>query len=196
MALFGRDSLITSYQALPFAPELAQTTLRVLAARQGRECDDFRDEEPGKILHELRFGELTAFGERPQSPYYGTADATPLFLILLDEVQRWCRDSALTRKLESALAPPLNESTVTATATATATSSTRRETRSPASRTSAGRTRRIRPCSPMDPSRSSHARRVRFKATSMTPDVDAPGSRASAGTTQRWPSASIAKRQR
>ncbi len=68
MALFGRDSVITSYQSLPFAPELAETTLRVLAARQGQQVEDFRDEEPGKILHELRVGELTHFGERPHSP--------------------------------------------------------------------------------------------------------------------------------
>jgi glycogen debranching enzyme len=100
MALFGRDSLITSYQALPFAPELAATTLRVLAACQGKKVDDYREEEPGKILHELRFGELTAFRERPHSPYYGSADATPLFLVLLDEYERWTGDSALARELE------------------------------------------------------------------------------------------------
>lgn len=102
MALFGRDSLITSYQALPFAPELAATTLRVLAARQGKELDRYREEEPGKILHELRFGELTAFGERPHSPYYGSYDATPLFVVLLDEVERWTGDTALVRELEPA----------------------------------------------------------------------------------------------
>ena len=62
--------------------------------------DPFRDEEPGKILHELRFGELTAFEERPQSPYYGAADATMLFLILLDEYERWTGDQALVRELE------------------------------------------------------------------------------------------------
>src|ERR671931_417514 len=89
MTVFGRDSLLTSFQALPFTPELAQTTLRVLARYQAEKLDDFRDAEPGKILHEIRFGELTHFGERPHSPYYGTADATPLFLILLDEVERW-----------------------------------------------------------------------------------------------------------
>jgi glycogen debranching enzyme len=100
MALFGRDSLITSYQALPFVPELAATTLRMLAERQGREINDYREEEPGKILHELRFGELTAFGERPHGPYYGTADATPLFLILLDEYERWTGDTALVGELE------------------------------------------------------------------------------------------------
>lgn len=102
MALFGRDSLITSYQALPFVSELAETTLRALAGRQGMKVDGFRDEEPGKILHELRFGELTVFGERPHSPYYGSADATPLFLILLDEHERWTGDTALVRELEPA----------------------------------------------------------------------------------------------
>jgi glycogen debranching enzyme len=100
MALFGRDSVIASYQSLPFVPELAKTTLRVLAARQGSVVDDFRDEEPGKILHELRVGELTHFGERPHSPYYGTIDATPLWLVLLDETHRWTGDDDLVRDLE------------------------------------------------------------------------------------------------
>jgi glycogen debranching enzyme len=100
MALFGRDSLITSFQALPYLPGLAATTLRVLAARQAKGRDDFHEQEPGKILHELRFGELTARGERPHSPYYGTADATPLFLVLLDEYHRWSGDTELVRTLE------------------------------------------------------------------------------------------------
>jgi glycogen debranching enzyme len=102
MTVFGRDSLITSYQALPFTPELAETTLRVLAASQATAIDDFRDAEPGKILHEIRFGELTHFGERPHSPYFGTADATPLFLVLLDEYERWTGDVDLVRDLEPA----------------------------------------------------------------------------------------------
>lgn len=102
MALFGRDSLITSFQALPYLPGLAATTLRVLAARQAEGRDDFHEQEPGKILHELRFGELTACGKRPHSPYYGTADATPLFLILLDEYHRWSDDTELVRTLEPA----------------------------------------------------------------------------------------------
>jgi glycogen debranching enzyme len=100
MTVFGRDSLLTSFQALPFVPELAETTLRVLAKYQATEVDDFRDAEPGKILHEIRFGELTHFDERPHSPYYGTADATPLFLILLDEVERWTGNTELVRELE------------------------------------------------------------------------------------------------
>jgi glycogen debranching enzyme len=100
MAIFGRDSLITSFQALPYAPELAATTLRLLALFQGRVDDPFRDEEPGKILHELRLGEMTAFEERPHSPYYGSADATALFLVLLEEYERWTGDTALARALE------------------------------------------------------------------------------------------------
>ena len=100
MTLFGRDSIITSYQALPFGSRLAVTTLLVLAQRQGTRIDDFRDEEPGKILHEQRFGEMTAFEERPHSPYYGAADVTPLFLILLDEVERWTGNAELVRQLE------------------------------------------------------------------------------------------------
>lgn len=100
MALFGRDSMLTSYQALPFVPELARTTLWALAAQQAQEHDDFRDAEPGKILHELRNGELTYFGERPHSPYYGAADSTPLFLILLDEYERWTGDTRTAVQLE------------------------------------------------------------------------------------------------
>src|SRR6266498_1196114 len=100
MTVFGRDSLLTSFQALPFTAELAETTLRVLARYQAAELDDFRDAEPGKILHEIRFGELTHFDERPHSPYYGTADATPLFLVLLDEYERWTGDTELVRELE------------------------------------------------------------------------------------------------
>ncbi len=100
MALFGRDSLITSFQTLPFTPELARTTLLALGARQAHQWDDFRDAEPGKILHELRHGELAVFGERPQSPYFGSADSTPLYLILLDEYERWTGDVETVRRLE------------------------------------------------------------------------------------------------
>jgi len=101
MALFGRDSIFTSFQALPFVPDLASTTLRVLAMRQGTRRDDFRDEEPGKILHEVRLGEMTAFEERPHSPYFGTSDATPLFLVLMDEFERWSGGKELVTKFEA-----------------------------------------------------------------------------------------------
>ncbi len=99
MTIFGRDSIFTSLQALPFTSELAATTLRALGERQGTRIDDFRDEDPGRILHEQRYGELTAFEERPHSPYYGSADATPLYLVLLDEYERWTGDAKLVRDL-------------------------------------------------------------------------------------------------
>jgi glycogen debranching enzyme len=100
MTIFGRDSIFTSLQTLPFTPELAATTLRALGGLQGTRVDDFRDEDPGRILHEMRFGEMTAFEERPHSPYYGCADATPLFVVLLDEYERWTGDTRLVRDLE------------------------------------------------------------------------------------------------
>jgi glycogen debranching enzyme len=100
MTLFGRDSILTSIQALPFAPQLARTTLRSLATLQGSMLDDFRDEDPGKILHELRFGETAAFEEEPHTPYFGGADSTPLFVVLLDEYERWTGDVDLVRNLK------------------------------------------------------------------------------------------------
>jgi glycogen debranching enzyme len=100
MTMFGRDSIFTSLQTLPFTPELAATTLKELGLRQGSRVDDFRDEDPGRILHEMRYGETIAFKERPHSPYFGTADATPLFVVLLDEYERWTGDAELVRDLE------------------------------------------------------------------------------------------------
>jgi glycogen debranching enzyme len=102
MTIFGRDSIFTSLQALPFNSELAATTLLALAERQGTRIDDFRDEDPGRIAHEMRYGEMTAFEERPHSPYYGSADATLLYVILLDEYERWTGDTKLVRGLERA----------------------------------------------------------------------------------------------
>jgi glycogen debranching enzyme len=100
MCLNGRDSILASFQALPFAPDLARTTLRMLGARQGSREDPFREEEPGRILHELRYGEISAFEEMPYSPYFGSADATPLFVVLLDEYHQWTGDTALVCRLE------------------------------------------------------------------------------------------------
>jgi glycogen debranching enzyme len=100
MTMFGRDSIFTSLQALPFSSDLARTTLTALGLWQGSRSDDFRDEDPGRILHELRFGEMTAFEERPHSPYYGSVDATPLYVVLLDEYERWTGDTKLVRALE------------------------------------------------------------------------------------------------
>jgi glycogen debranching enzyme len=100
MTMFGRDSIFTSLQALPFTAELAATTLLALGDWQGSRLDDFRDEDPGRILHEMRYGEMTAFEERPHSPYYGAADATMLYVVLLDEYERWTGDRKLVRDLE------------------------------------------------------------------------------------------------
>jgi glycogen debranching enzyme len=106
--LFGRDSLLTSYQMLPFSSELAATTLGALADAQGKKEVELTEEEPGRILHELRFGELTHFKERPQAPYYGASDTTPLFLVLLDEYERWTGDTRLVASLEPNARAALN----------------------------------------------------------------------------------------
>jgi glycogen debranching enzyme len=97
-ALFGRDSLITAYQCLGLNPDLAWAVLRVLAARQGTQEDDWREEEPGKILHVLRLGELAGAGEIP-TPYYGSVDATPLWLMLLAYAYSWTGDLEAVRAL-------------------------------------------------------------------------------------------------
>ncbi|MGH2766344.1 MAG: amylo-alpha-1,6-glucosidase [Actinomycetota bacterium] len=100
MAIFGRDTLITSYQSMWVGPDLAKGALTALAGFQGTEMNDFKDEEPGKILHEIRFGELTALGEKPHRPYYGSIDSTPLWLIVLHEYWRWTGDDQTVRALE------------------------------------------------------------------------------------------------
>jgi glycogen debranching enzyme len=97
--LFGRDSVITALQVLPFMPDVARRTLQVLADWQATEDDPERDMEPGKILHELRTGEMARTGELPFRPYYGSIDATPLWLILFEETFRWTGDLELVRSL-------------------------------------------------------------------------------------------------
>jgi glycogen debranching enzyme len=96
MTVFGRDTLITCLQTLLFGPELAHNALRVLGELQAREDDPETDAEPGKIVHEVRHGKA-AHAWFPR--YYGTVDATPLYLILLSEVWRWTDDAALVREL-------------------------------------------------------------------------------------------------
>jgi len=98
-ALFGRDSLITAYQVLAVSPDLAWGTLRGLAALQGKQDDEWREEEPGKILHEVRVGELAAAGEIPHTPYFGSIDSTPLWLIVLAAAYRWTGDLDAVREL-------------------------------------------------------------------------------------------------
>ena len=92
MTLFGRDTIISSYQSMWVGPQLARGAIELLAATQGKERNDFKDEQPGRMLHEVRFGELTALGLKPHSPYYGAVDTTPLWLVLLSEYWRWSGD--------------------------------------------------------------------------------------------------------
>jgi glycogen debranching enzyme len=96
MTVFGRDTLITCLQTLLFGPELARSALEALAELQAREDDPESDAEPGKIVHEVRHGKAAKGWFRA---YYGTVDATPLYLILLSEVWRWTDDAALVRDL-------------------------------------------------------------------------------------------------
>jgi glycogen debranching enzyme len=95
VALFGRDSLIVSLQTVLVYPDFARGALDVLGAHQAQEQDDYRDAEPGKILHELRYGELAHFRQIPHTPYYGTSDATPLYLIALHSAWRATGDRGL-----------------------------------------------------------------------------------------------------
>jgi glycogen debranching enzyme len=101
MTVFGRDSLIAAYEAIPYHQELSQATLEALAELQATEWDNFRDAEPGKIMHELRRGILAKTGKIPHTPYYGTHDATLLWLILLEEYERWSGDTKFVRRMES-----------------------------------------------------------------------------------------------
>lgn len=105
---FGRDSLIASFQTLWFQPELAKGTLRYLAAHQGTKDDPWRDEHPGKILHEMRFGELANTNSVPFNPYYGSIDSTLLFLMLFAETIHWTGDTRLYRDLLPAVLRALN----------------------------------------------------------------------------------------
>ena len=97
--LFGRDSIIAGLQSLAFRPQLAIDTLEVLAHLQATEEDPDRDAEPGKILHELRSGEMARDDEIPHRPYYGSVDATPLWLVLLGATYDWTGDRALVDRL-------------------------------------------------------------------------------------------------
>lgn len=101
--LFGRDSAIAGMQTLALKPEIARDCLVSLARWQGKKFDSWRDEEPGKILHELRQGELTQTGELPFSPYFGSVDSTPLFLWLAAEYFAWTADLDLISQLETNL---------------------------------------------------------------------------------------------
>ena len=125
--LFGRDSIIAALETLPFMPANAIATLDVLARRQATTGDDWTDAEPGKILHELRSGEMARAGETPHAAYYGSVDSTPLWLILLGETHAWTGRRRPGRATVAATpSRRSNGSTTTATSMATASSSTER----------------------------------------------------------------------
>lgn len=98
--IFGRDSLITCFQTLMLNPSLSASTLRFLTLYQGTKVDTWTDEQPGKILHEIREGELANLHHIPHTPYYGTVDATLLYLILMSEYYRWTGDMKVLSDLK------------------------------------------------------------------------------------------------
>jgi glycogen debranching enzyme len=98
VTLFGRDSLLVGLQNTIVNPGFALGALKKLAEFQADDVDDWRDAEPGKIPHEIRFGELAHFHLIPHTPYYGTADATPLYLIVLHEAWKWLGNDSLLRE--------------------------------------------------------------------------------------------------
>lgn len=102
-APFGRDALITSWQTLTLNPDIARSTLKFLAALQGKEINAWREERPGKIPHEIRFGEMACAGEVPHTPYFGSVDATPWFIIVLSEYYRWTGDREFLTEMAPAL---------------------------------------------------------------------------------------------
>lgn len=96
---FGRDSLVSSFMTLILNPDIAKKTILFLSKFQGKKYDNWRDEEPGKIFHEIRRGELAILGEIPHNPYYGSIDSTPLYLILVWEYLKWTNDMVLLQKI-------------------------------------------------------------------------------------------------
>lgn len=103
VTVFGRDALIAAQFLLPVAPALARGTLNYLASWQGTTHNERRDEDPGKILHEIRHGELARTGAVPHRPYYGSIDATPLWITLLSETWRWTGDESVVTSLRGTL---------------------------------------------------------------------------------------------
>jgi glycogen debranching enzyme len=108
VTLFGRDSIIAALQTLAYNPRIAEDTIRLLASHQGKQVNEWRAEEPGKILHEIRVGEMARLNKIPHTPYYGTIDATPLFLILVAEHARWTGSLALFREIRGSIEAALD----------------------------------------------------------------------------------------
>ncbi|MGI8484191.1 MAG: amylo-alpha-1,6-glucosidase [Thermomicrobiales bacterium] len=99
IAPFGRDSLIVALQTVHAYPKRIASTLRLLAKLQGTKVDSWREEQPGKILHEMRYGDMARSGQIPQQPYYGSIDSTPLFVMAFAQHYQWHRDEALFDEL-------------------------------------------------------------------------------------------------
>lgn len=99
IAPFGRDSLIVALQTMQTYPERAWATLRVLAANQGDRLDEFREEEPGKILHEIRYGDMARTHQIPHTPYFGSIDSTPLFVMTFAQAWRTRQDEGMYDEL-------------------------------------------------------------------------------------------------
>ena len=108
VTLFGRDSLTVSFQNMAVSAGFARGALKRLSEYQGKERNDWRDEQPGKIMHEIRFGELAHFHKIPFTPYYGTADATILYLIVLSETYRWTGDINILKEFQKVAEGCLN----------------------------------------------------------------------------------------
>ncbi|MDI6601730.1 MAG: amylo-alpha-1,6-glucosidase [Thermoanaerobacteraceae bacterium] len=106
--LFGRDSIITSLFMIMANPEVAKGTLSILSRHQGSRIDKWSDEEPGKILHEYREGELANANVVPFAPYYGSIDSTPLFIILLNEYYAWTGDREFLEEMKKPLISALD----------------------------------------------------------------------------------------
>ncbi len=172
MAIFGRDSLITSFQALPFVARARVDHAAHAGPAPGAGRRPVPRRGAGQDPHELRLGELTAFEERPHSPYYGAADSDHAVPDPARRVRALDRRPRADRaRWSGKRAPPSTGSTTTATATVTATSSTSDATGRPASTTSAGRTRGIRSPSPTARWRPRRAPPASCRATSTTPSI-------------------------
>jgi glycogen debranching enzyme len=187
MTIFGRDSIFTSLQALPFASELAATTLQALAERQGTRIDDFRDEDPGRILHEQRFGELTAFEERPSRRTTDRPTPRRSMSFCLTSTSAGPETRSWSRTLSSRRERPSTGSTNSLTCNATATSPISAGTRQPGWRTSAGKTPGTRSPIATAICRGSRAPPVSCRATPTMPRCGPPGWPARSGGMRSTP---------
>ena len=191
MTMFGRDSIFTSLQALPFAPELAaHDACGCSATGRAAATTTSGTRTLVRILHEMRYGEMAAFEERPHSPYYGAADSTPLFVVLLDEYERWTGDRKLVRDLEfeARLALAWIDEYADLMGNGYISYKRRNEQTGLENQCLEGLVE-LDPRTAMADCRTSRGRRVSSRATRTTPRSEVPGSRGSSGRTRRSRSA-------